>query len=79
MVYCGFENRGGVHNSYNSKSEAARINPETGAPWGSPEVADTLSMKELTEGPALDNKRMEALVAFMETLTDQRYEYLLEE
>ena len=67
------------YNSYNSKSEAARINPETGTPWGRPEVADTLSMKELTEGPALDNKRMEALVAFMKTLTDQRYEYLLED
>ena len=67
------------YNSYNSKSEAARINPETGALWGSPEVADTLSMQELTEGPALDNKRMDALVAFMETLTDRRYEYLLED
>ena len=67
------------YNSYNSKSKAARINPETGDLWGSPEVADTLSMKELTEGPALDDKRMDALVAFMETLTDQRYEYLLED
>ena len=67
------------YNSYNSKSEAARINPETGEVWGSPEVADTLSMTELTEGPALDDKRMEALVAFMKTLTDQRYEYLLED
>ena len=29
-------------------------------------------------GPALDNKRIDALVAFMKTLTDRRYEHRLD-
>lgn len=67
------------YNQYNSKAEAATVNPETGAPWGNPEVGGTLSMEDLTHGPALDDKRVDALVAFMKTLTDQRYEDLLAE
>jgi cytochrome c peroxidase len=66
------------YNRYNSKAEAAQINPETGQPWGEAPVPGTLSVKELTHGPALDDRRVEALVAFLKTLTDQRYEYLLE-
>lgn len=67
------------YNQYNTKSEERRINPETGAPFGAPAVAQTLSVRELTHGPALDDQRVEALVAFMKTLTDARYEHLLEE
>lgn len=36
-------------------------------------------MEELTTGPALEDKEIDALVAFMKTLTDARYEHLLEE
>ena len=67
------------YNRYNSKSAAAQINPETGKPWGNPEVPATLDVKELTHGPALEEVRIKALVAFLKTLTDQRYEHLLEE
>jgi cytochrome c peroxidase len=67
------------YNRYNSKAEARQINPETGRKFGPPPVADTLSVKELTHGPALDDKRIDALVAFMKTLTDARYEPLLED
>lgn len=67
------------YNKYNSRAEARQINPETGQPWGAPEVAGTLSVEELTHGPALDDKRVDALVAFLKTLTDARYEGLLEE
>lgn len=66
------------YDHYNNRSERAQINPETGKPWGSPEVAKTISTKELESGPALDTKRVKALVAFLKTLTDQRYEYLLQ-
>ncbi|UWS77826.1 methylamine utilization protein MauG [Phaeobacter sp. G2] len=66
------------YNRYNSKAEAAQINPETGQPWGEAPVPGTLSVKELAHGPALDDRRVDALVAFLKTLTDQRYEYLLE-
>ncbi|MCB1757618.1 MAG: methylamine utilization protein MauG [Gammaproteobacteria bacterium] len=67
------------YNKYNSRSEKRQINPETGAKWADPEVAETISLEELETGPALDDKRIDALVAFMKTLTDQRYEHLLEE
>ena len=55
------------------------INPETGKPWGEPEVAETISLKELEQGDALDEKRIDAIVAFLKTLTDARYEPLLEQ
>ena len=67
------------YNRYNSKAESAQINPETGAPWGDIPVAETLSETELTHGPALDDRRIDALVAFLKTLTDSRYEALLTE
>ncbi|MES9935899.1 MAG: cytochrome c peroxidase [Sedimenticola sp.] len=67
------------YNKYNSRSEKRQINPETGERWNTPEVGENLSMKELETGPALDDKRVDALVAFMKTLTDQRYEQLLDQ
>nr|WP_321461703.1 cytochrome c peroxidase [uncultured Cohaesibacter sp.] len=66
------------YNKYNSRAKKAQINPETGQNWGEPEVADTIDMDKLTEGPALDERRIKALVAFLKSLTDQRYEHLLE-
>ncbi len=67
------------YNQYNTLSPERRINPETGAPFRMPEIAGTLSVEELTHGPALDDQRIDALVAFMKTLTDARYEHLLED
>ncbi|MHA7868314.1 MAG: cytochrome-c peroxidase [Salipiger thiooxidans] len=67
------------YNTYNTRNEKRKINPETGAPFGPPEVAENIAMTELTEGPALDDQRIDALVAFLRTLTDQRYEDLLTE
>lgn len=65
------------YNKYNSRSPQRQINPETGEAWRAPEVAENLSLEELETGPALDDKRIDALVAFMLTLTDKRYEHLL--
>ncbi|MDK9698091.1 MAG: cytochrome-c peroxidase [Siculibacillus sp.] len=62
------------YNKYNSKNPARQIDPETGVPWGRPEIAANLSLTELESGPALDDRRIDALVAFLETLTDRRYE-----
>lgn len=67
------------YNKYNSKSSKRQINPETKERWRAPEVSENLSLEELETGPALKNNRIDALVAFMKTLTDQRYEHLLEE
>ncbi len=66
------------YNQYNDASANRQINPETGARWTPPEIAETLSVDELTTGPALTDEQVDALVAFMKTLTDQRYEHLLQ-
>ncbi|CAO3440634.1 cytochrome-c peroxidase [Azospirillum endophyticum] len=65
------------YDHYNNRTDKAALNPETGKPWGPPEVAANLSSKELESAPALDSRRIKALVAFMKTLTDARYEHLL--
>lgn len=65
------------YDKFNSSSPKRQINPETGQPWGPPEVSDNLSLKELTVGPPLKDRRIDALVAFLKTLTDRRYEPLL--
>lgn len=67
------------YNSYNTRSESRKINPETGSPFAAPEVPETVAREMLEVGPALEDKRIDALVAFLETLTDQRYEHLLDE
>lgn len=65
------------YNSYNTTKPARRVNPETGKPFDPPEVPRNLSLKELETGPALDDRRVDALVAFLRALTDRRYEPLL--
>lgn len=66
------------YNKYTSTAPRWQVNPETGGPWGEAEVAHNLSTYELRSGLSLDNARIDALVAFLETLTDRRYEPLLE-
>lgn len=66
------------YDQYNSKAPGRKVNPETGQPWGAPEVPQNLSLTELESGPALKEARVDALVAFLKTLTDARYEPLLE-
>lgn len=65
------------YNKYNSKKKSRQVNPETGERWAPPEVADNIDMEKLETGPGLDDERIDALVAFLETLTDKRYEHLL--
>ena len=66
------------YNKYNTLEAQWQINPETGAPFGWPEVPKSLAVRELTHGPAFTDAQIDALVAFLETLTDARYEHLLE-
>ena len=54
-----------------------KFNPETGMPWRTAAVPTTVS-GELSKGKALSETKLIALEAFLRTLTDQRYEYLLE-
>lgn len=78
-VFADLETVVRFYNKYNSKAKANQTNPETGEEWGEPEVADTISLTELEQGDALDSKRIDAIVAFLKTLTDARYEPLLEQ
>jgi cytochrome c peroxidase len=57
----------------------SRTNPETGAHWRPPEVPGTIDLALLRQGQPIDQRRVEHLVAFLETLTDQRYEHLLDQ
>jgi cytochrome c peroxidase len=66
------------YNKYLARGSKAQINPETGANWGAPEVAENLALEELESGRALGDKEIDGLIAFMRMLTDQRYERLLE-
>jgi cytochrome c peroxidase len=54
-------------------------NPETGAPWKDPEVPETVALTELKDAPKLTDEKVEHLVCFMRTLTDQRYEHLIQD
>ncbi len=66
------------YNKYTSRSPGAQINRETGETWGDPEVPENISMTQLKSGLALNDARVDALEAFLKTLTDRRYEHLLE-
>jgi cytochrome c peroxidase len=64
------------YDKYNNVTR--KINPETGEFWSKPEVGMNIAT-ELEDGPALKDERVDALVAFLKTLTDQRYESQLNE
>ncbi len=54
-----------------------RINPETNQPWALAEVPKTVNFDLLEKGKALSDRKIKALVAFLKTLTDKRFEHLL--
>ena len=56
------------YNQFVVDNASTRINPETNAPWGIPEVAATIDRELLSEGQPLDPQRIGALVAFLRTL-----------
>lgn len=53
------------------------INPETGDAWAEPEVPENISLTELEDGKKLTPEKVEAMVCFLYTLTDARYEHLI--
>lgn len=63
------------YDKYNNRERT--INPETGQPWGKPEVARNIQFDELMANK-FNERKVDALVAFMEILTDEEYEPLLE-
>ena len=53
------------------------INPETAVAWAGAEVTDTISLTELQDGNKMDDADIDAMVCFLRTLTDERYEALI--
>lgn len=66
------------YNKFTLSNTESQTNPETGRPWGRPEVEDTVDLAMLAEGQPISPLQVQALVAFLEALTDRRYEHLLE-
>jgi cytochrome c peroxidase len=62
-----------------ASNTVAEINPETGQHWQPAEVPETVENTILKKGQPLDPIRVRQLVEFLKTLTDQRYEHLLEQ
>lgn len=55
------------------------INPETGQAWAAPEVAGTVNFTDLQQGRRFTDAHIEQLVCFLRSLTDARYEHLIQE
>lgn len=66
------------YNRHIVDSAYSRTNPETGRTWDPPEVRANQAHALLRAGQPLDEDRIAALIAFLRTLTDRRYEHLLE-
>lgn len=64
------------YSKYNSTNVEAQINPETQLDWGPPEVRDNIA-KDKLKSLFLVDRQIDALMAFLMMLTDERYEHLL--
>lgn len=64
------------HGRFNGSAPQEARNPETSQPWAEPEVAANVEAALLT-APPLGEAEIKALIAFLSTLTDQRYEHLV--
>jgi cytochrome c peroxidase len=67
------------YNKFILTNAESQTNPETGLPWGDPEVPDTVDTELLAEGQPISSLQVRPLVAFLKTLTDRRYEHLLDD
>lgn len=71
-----FRNLETVVHFYNSRDVAGALNPETQAPWAAAEIDATKNVDELGD-LGLTDAEVKAIVAFLNTLTDERYEHLI--
>lgn len=62
---------------YNTRDVASEHNPETLEPWQASEVVSTRVAGRRIGDLGLSGAEEDALVAFLKTLTDERYEHLL--
>jgi len=66
------------YNKFIMSNRESQTNPETGEPWGKPEVPGTIDFDLLETEQPVSSLQLGPLVAFLKTLTDQRYEALLD-
>jgi len=67
------------YDKYLLSTSRSNTNPETSKPWAEPEVAENIELKLLQQGQPITPRGASALTAFLKTLTDARYEPLLEQ
>ena len=63
---------------YTVTNRPSQINPDTGRYWQAAEIPATIERKILSAGQPIDQARVNHLVAFPKTLTDRRYEHLIQ-
>jgi len=56
-----------------------KVNPENGQPWDTVEVDQNIAEEQIRHGEFITEDKVDALVAFLKTLTDKRYEHLVYE
>jgi len=61
---------------YNTRDVVGALNPETNSPWKNAEVPATVNKEEMGD-IGLSDAEEDAIVAFLKTLVDQRYEHLI--
>ena len=66
------------YNKFIVSNPRSETNPETGERWQDAEVTENVSLDLLREGQPLTDDRVAAVAAFLRTLTDRRYESLLQ-
>lgn len=66
------------YGKYIVSNDFSEINPESAQPWGPAEVPETIDLALLAGGQPIGPIRARQLTAFLRTLTDQRYETLLQ-
>jgi len=66
------------YGKFTVRNSPSDTNPETGEPWDNAEFEATIELALLREGQPLNQARANVIVAFLKTLTDRRYEHLLD-
>lgn len=65
------------YNRFSNLGDSGQVNPETNEHWVDAEVGDTVAFDKLQGSIPLSPRQLQALQAFLEMLTDKRYEHLL--
>jgi cytochrome c peroxidase len=65
------------YNKFILSNPESQTNPETGQPWAAAEIPDTIDLDLLETEQPVSPLQLAPLLAFLEALTDQRYEGLL--